>query len=138
MEVRMTQQQISWDDVKISNGNAIKGSDIYVTIFITTAKTANLFLSSALMRQQSATYVVLGWSVINNALLLFLSNDADHPGAIKLSKKGGATASIQSFLNSCNIDKNSIIGKYIPKRELISENKSAWVIYLSEKVPELV
>ncbi len=127
--------ETDWSDIKISTLKTVKGSEPCVTFYLTTAKTTNLNISSALMRkEESNRYIKYGWSAKNNAIVLFFSNDASHPGASKLSKRNtSATASIQSFLNSCGIDKNKIAGKYLPEYEIIGEN-FAWIIYLNKKI----
>lgn len=126
-----------WDDVKISSIKNVRGSDAYVTFYLTTAKTTNLNLSSALMRKEfDNSYVIYGWSAKNNAIILFFSNDEEHPGASKLSKRTtSATSSIQSFLNVCGIEKNNVVGRYLPSYEKIGD-KFGWVIYLNKKLPE--
>lgn len=127
--------ETDWSDIKLSGMKTVKGSEPQVTFYLTSAKTTNLNISSALMRkEENNKYVTYGWSAKNNAIVLFFSNDAAHPGACKLSMRTtSATSSIQSFLNSCGIDKNKVAGKYLAEYEIIGE-KLAWIIYLNKKL----
>lgn len=124
----------NWDDLKIAHSKYVRGSSKHVTFYLTKQNTINLYMTSGFLRQVSEDYLIIGWSPLNNAIVLFFIEEKE-TGVKKISRKNtSASISIQCFLNFCNINKNELIGSYIPKYEKIFEDKCGWVIYLDKKI----
>lgn len=124
-----------WNDIVLFNkSNSVKTSEKIITLYQTTAKTVNMSFNSCIARSITEDYVNLAYSPTNKAIIIFLSSTKDD-NSYKLTKKNGrgCTISIQQFLNSFNIDKIEILGKFYPQEDLI-DDKLCWVIYLTSPI----
>lgn len=127
-----------WIDVIYFDKNSgTKSSEKSITLYQTTAKTINMAFNSSITKDIEEEYLNLAYSKKKNAIVIFLSNE-NNSNSYKITKsRRGFTISIQKFLNSFNIDKNEVIGKYLPIEDIIND-KFCWIIYLKKEVPCLV
>ena len=122
-----------WGDLVIFEKNHIlKGSEKSITIYKTTSNTVNMAFSAALTRAIEEEYMILAYSKTKQAIVIFLNNEKEK-NSYKLNKKPGrCTFPIQRFLNSFNLPKEIVVGKFSPKEDIVND-KIAWIIDLNER-----
>lgn len=124
----------NWDDLKIERGKVSRNSEPRITLYMTKNKNINMYLTSGFLRHIEEEYVILGWSEKNNVIVLFFTEEWEKRTRKISKQKTSISISIQSFVNICNLDKNQLIGSYVPEYEKIFEDKCGWVIYLDKKI----
>jgi|HubBroStandDraft_2_1064218.scaffolds.fasta_scaffold74134_1 hypothetical protein len=123
-----------WNDlVFFDKKNATRSSEKTITLYLTTAKTVNMAFNSSMAKSIEEEYMNIAYSKQRNAIVIFFSNE-EGPNSYKLMKRSrGCTIPIQKFLNSFNLDKQKIIGKYKPLEDIIND-KFAWIINLRQEL----
>lgn len=83
------------------------------------------------------THVLLSYSKLNNAIgIQFVKHfDADHPGAMKLSRPPSKNASISvgGFFKVFNLDITKFCGRYLPVCLERPGKETCWVIFLKQR-----
>lgn len=122
-----------WDDLVIfDKKNIKKSSEKFITIYKTTADTVNMAFSSAMARSIEEDYINLAYSKSKQSIVIFLHTLPD-ANSFKLNKRPrGIVLSIQRFLNNFGLKKEEVIGRYIPKEDIIGDIL-VWIISLDQK-----
>jgi len=124
----------SWDDLDFSveKGKKIGTPRIRITEQSTFLYNAGFCFNAKL---EDETYVRLGYSPKNNAIVFDFTKDPLAPNAYKVVSRGSsATTTSRTFFHTHHLDSKKLRGQYTPQEMKIPKVGDVWVIKLDEKI----
>jgi|ERR1700731_1333148 len=132
-----------FDDMKMFTGGMTRKSTIpKVRLSPTKSGKINLYLNALFMKSaedNSKSHLLFSFSQKANAIIFEFIEKIEIPGIIKISRpknSGSAIVSFQAFSSRFGLDAEKVKGNYIPVFQKVSDRRSAWVIFLDNKIIE--
>ena len=124
-----------WGDLEVFESVGVRVGRPHVGIHPNGVVTFNTgFVREAKEQIGEKQYVQIYYSKANSAMVLEFTADDSLPGAMKMTgkEKAGASIGAKSFFNFYQIDIDEVKGRYIPELAAIPGKGELWVIYLGK------
>ena len=129
-------EQDTWDDLEVFTAKGAKIKDPKVTIL----ESSSFLFNAAFVHKATitkSTHAIIGYSPIKRAIIFQFTSDPKAEGALTIvHRTGGSSVGSRSFFNYFFLNPVELAGRYTPRKEKIPKIGDAWVIYLSNKLPE--